>query len=206
MPAPVLTDAGRLRLQSLGFFVALFFVLAKLFQILWNWLRSDFPRVPVLTFRRAIALVFVWGMALELVLSMVSGARELMTPGAWEKVGVTYQVKPTTPGASPGDLGPAARRTRIVRLAEALRAQPVLPRSARASGLPDDLWIAPGGARYVYLGELADAVGVIAYEPPGVGPDRLAILTDFSVSAFSSDALERRLDEVWKRPRKGAQP
>jgi hypothetical protein len=28
------------------------------------------------------------------VLLMISGTRELMTPGAWEKRGTTYQLKP----------------------------------------------------------------------------------------------------------------
>lgn len=199
MPAPALTDAGRLRLASIGFFAATFVVLAKLFQILWNWLRKDFPSLPQLTFRRAMAIVFVWGMALELVLTMISGARELLTPGAWERVGVTYQVTPATPGASAADLSPEGRRARIQRLADALRAQPALPKSARTSGLPADLWEAPGGGHYVYLSDLADAMGMLAYEPPGPGYERLAILPDFTVVALPRDEMTRRLDAGQKQ-------
>jgi hypothetical protein len=193
MPSPALTDIARLRLQSIGFFLATFLVLAKLFQLLWNWLRIDFSSLPVLGYRRAMGLVFVWGMALELVLTMVSGARELLTPGAWEKVGVTYQVKPDVVGASVLDLSPAARRARIERLANSLRALSTLPRSPRTSGLPDDVWVAPGGARYVYLGDGAAASGLIAYEPPGLGDERLAIANDFSVIAVSRVELEKRM-------------
>ena len=32
----------------------------------------------------------VWGSLFVLVLTMISGARELMTPGAWKKDGITY--------------------------------------------------------------------------------------------------------------------
>jgi hypothetical protein len=197
MPSPTLTDAGRLRLQSLGFFVALFFVLAKLCQLLWNWLRADFPSMPHLGFRRAMALVFLWGMALELVLTMISGARELLTPGAWEKVGVTYQLKPASPGGS-ADFSMAGRRARLERLAAALKAQPALPRSARASGLPDDAWTAPGGARYVYLGEFAAKVGILAYEPPTAGAERLVILDDYSVTTLSADAIHEKTKAAFR--------
>jgi len=206
MPAPVLTDAGRLRLQSLGFFIAVFFALAALFQRLWNWLRGDFASLPRLSYRRAMGMVFLWGMALELVLTMISGARELLTPGAWEKVGVTYQVKPSRPGATPVDLSPEARQARISRLAAALSAQPALPKSARASGLPEDLWVAPGGAHYVYLGDLSGAMGVIACEPPGQGDERLVILPDFTVISLPKDELSRRLSEGESRLIKAASP
>ena len=44
-------------------------------------------------FRRAIGLVALWGLLFLLVLTMISGARELMTPGAWKKEGFTYKLK-----------------------------------------------------------------------------------------------------------------
>ncbi len=34
--------------------------------------------------------MIIWGLLFVLVLTMISGARELMTPGAWEKEGFTY--------------------------------------------------------------------------------------------------------------------
>ena len=201
MPAPTLTDAGQMRLRSLGFFLALFFGLAKLFQSLWNWLRKDFPKLPILGYRRAVGMVFVWGMALELVLTMVSGARELLTPGAWEKVGTTYQVKPAVAGASVLDQSPAARRSRLDRLGRALQALSALPKSARTSGLPDDLWAAPGGTRYVYMGEAVEKAGVIAYEPPlagSPGAERLVLLRDFTIVSWSETTIDQRLTEAFQ--------
>jgi hypothetical protein len=37
--------------------------------------------------------VTLWGLLFLLILTMISGARELMTPGAWEKHGSTYELK-----------------------------------------------------------------------------------------------------------------
>jgi hypothetical protein len=196
MPSLTLSDVGGLRLQSIGFFLALFLVLAKLFQLLWNWLRKDFPTLPLLGFRRAMGMVFPWGIALELVLTMVSGARELLTPGAWEKVGVTYQVKTDAPGALVTDSTPAARRARLDSLANALRTLKVLPRNARTSGLSSDLWVAPGGARYVYIGETAETAGILAYEPPGLGDERLVLLKDFTIISLATSELERRMQDA----------
>jgi hypothetical protein len=54
---------------------------------LWNSLQRDFPRLPRLSFSRALAGVVLWGLLFIIVLTMISGARELMTPGAWQRQG-----------------------------------------------------------------------------------------------------------------------
>jgi hypothetical protein len=41
--------------------------------------------------------VTLWGLLFLLILTMISGARELMTPGAWEKHGSTYRLKDERP-------------------------------------------------------------------------------------------------------------
>src|SRR3954469_2469590 len=94
MPSLTLTDLAGARLQTLSFFLLLFFLSALAIQRLWNYLRRDFPRLPHLTYRRACAATGLWGLLFVLVLTMISGARELMTPGAWDKVGLTYKLKP----------------------------------------------------------------------------------------------------------------
>jgi len=86
MPSINLTDLGRMRLNAISFFVGGFLVSAWGIQLLWNLLQRDFPRLPRLTFKAAAGVVFLWGMLFVLVLTMISGARELMTPGAWEIV------------------------------------------------------------------------------------------------------------------------
>jgi hypothetical protein len=60
---------------------------------IWNALRTDFPRLPRLSYFKGLGLVFLWGLLFLLVLTMISGARELMTPGAWEKKGLLYELK-----------------------------------------------------------------------------------------------------------------
>ena len=95
MPAPwALTEHAVNRLSAISFFLAIFFVAAGFIRLIWNSLRQSFPRLPVLSYRRALALVFLWGLLFVVVLLMVSAARELMTPGAWERDGTLYRVTP----------------------------------------------------------------------------------------------------------------
>ena len=97
MPAPfVLTDLAQMRIQTISFFALTFLICAKLIQWLWNGQRGSFPRLPRLSYGKAVSLVFLWGMLFLIVLTMISGARELMTPGAWEHHGVTYRLKEGT--------------------------------------------------------------------------------------------------------------
>ena len=98
MPAPItLTDLARMRLEAISFFLLVLLISALLIQWLWNCLRSSFTRLPRLTYFKSLALVLLWGLLFAVVLAMVSGARELMTPGAWEHHGVTYRLKGAQP-------------------------------------------------------------------------------------------------------------
>ena len=89
---PMLTDMARLRIQAISFFVFVLLACAGLIQLLWNMMRSSFPRLPRLSYPKALGLVVLWGLLFIVVLAMISGARELMTPGAWEKQGATYRL------------------------------------------------------------------------------------------------------------------
>lgn len=95
MPSFSLTDAAKLRLGTISFFLLIFFLSAWVVKILWNALAKDFPRLPKMTYRRSLAAVVLWGLIFVIVLTMISGVRELLTPGAWEKQGVTYKLKDT---------------------------------------------------------------------------------------------------------------
>jgi hypothetical protein len=101
MPAPLPTDVERVlqlkdsalfRFETISFFLLVFALCAAAVMALWNYLRRDFTAMPRLTFGKAAAGVFLWGMLFIVVLTMISGARELMTPGAWEKQGFTYKL------------------------------------------------------------------------------------------------------------------
>src|SRR3954466_14427671 len=111
MPSLTLTDFARMRVEVISFFLVVFLLAAWAVMGLWNGLRSDFPRLPRITYKRSLAFTGLWGLLFVLVLTMISGARELMTPGAWEKRGATYQLSDKVPAAEE-----LARRT--VRLAE----------------------------------------------------------------------------------------
>ncbi len=89
----ILTELGKRRAEELSFFLVVFLLSAWGVQGLWNFLRQDFPRLPRLSYRGAVAAVLLWGLALVVVLTMISGARELMTTAAWEPNGITHQLK-----------------------------------------------------------------------------------------------------------------
>jgi hypothetical protein len=92
-----LTDLARQRLEVISFFLVGLMACAAVIRWTWNSLRKDFPVLPRLSYARALGLVVLWGLLFVLVLTMISGARELMTPGAWEKKGLTYRLAQDTP-------------------------------------------------------------------------------------------------------------
>ena len=96
MPTMTLTDVAAARADTISFFLVLLLFLALLVKLLWNYLGKDFSRLPKMTYGRALVAVTLWGLLFLLVLTMISGARELMTPGAWEKHGATYKLKEDT--------------------------------------------------------------------------------------------------------------
>lgn len=98
MPVVTLSDIARLRLDSISFFLFLIVLATFVFRLCWNTIAADFPKLPQLTIRKSLAMVTLWGLVFLLALTMISGARELLTPGAWEKQGFTYKLR--TEGAS----------------------------------------------------------------------------------------------------------
>jgi uncharacterized membrane protein len=93
MPSFTLTDVASMRLQAISFFLVVFLLCAWAVKAMWNSLAKDFVKLPRMIYPRALAVTFLWGMLFLIVLSMISGARELMTPGAWQKQGATYKLK-----------------------------------------------------------------------------------------------------------------
>lgn len=88
-----LTDMTRGRLEAISFFLLVGLLSAVAVRAGWNSLRKDFPRLPHLSLARSVGLICLWGLLFVLVLTMISGARELMTPGAWQQKGSTYQLR-----------------------------------------------------------------------------------------------------------------
>jgi hypothetical protein len=84
-------------LQAISFFVVALFVCAWAVKGLWQVLRKDMTWLPPLSYGRSLSLVLLWGLLFIIVLTMISGARELMTPGAWRKQGWTYRLAEPAP-------------------------------------------------------------------------------------------------------------
>ena len=80
-----------------SFFLMVLLVSAALVRWVWNGLRpATAARLPRLSYGKAVGVVVLWGLLFSVVLAMISGARELMTPGAWERDGATYKLRPPT--------------------------------------------------------------------------------------------------------------
>lgn len=203
MPSMMLTDIVGLRLQSISFFLLVLLLSAFGVQGIWNALTKDFPRLPRLSYKKAVGVMVLWGLLFTLILTMISGARELMTPGAWKKEG--FLSKLATVPTSPADLPPvgtdAVRRGRIERLYSLLavyaRARDgafplddTLAIPAEAWQLPD-----PSEMRYLYVRgrKLGEVGAILAYEPGLYGSSRYVVFADGEIRVMSVDELRKGL-------------
>jgi hypothetical protein len=96
-----LTDSGVRRYEAVSFFLLVLLLSAVAVRFLWNFLARDFPKLPRIGFRQSLGMVLVWGLLFLVVLTMIAGARELMTPGTWQKKGLLYSLPERT--AAPKD-------------------------------------------------------------------------------------------------------
>ena len=208
MPMATLSDIAVMRLEAISFFLVCFLVSSALVWKIWNSARKDFPRLPHLAYWRATGLVALWGLLFLLVLTMISGARELMTPGAWHKQGFTYKLVEDDPMApaveSQRDL---ERRGALDRLRAALRTYArhhsgEFPANSSPPEISDDLWIVPdpSGMRYIYTtGLIADqGKKPLVFEPGIFGRDRFVLLTSGEIVRMSEEDLLAALAE--RRP------
>lgn len=165
MPTVSLSDLGRLRLSTISFFLLLVVLSAIGIRFLWNSVRRDFQKLPVMSFRGALTGVLLWGLVFVVVLTMISGARELMTPGAWVKNGLTYRSadQPQQTDAERISVEVArqlkeqtGRITRLQLLGTALREfadqhNGVWPTAEEFRRLPSELTTLPGDVQADYL-------------------------------------------------------
>ena len=231
MPKVVLTDLSRemreyhrlgvstpayQRLEVISFFLLGLLACTWAIQLLWNSLRKDFPTLPRLSFARALGFIVLWGLLFVVVLTMISGARELMTPGAWVKEGVTYKLAQSTPPPIEDAIGQRVEsirrlRNRLVEIAASR--DRVFPPDAE-SLIEDSLWRlpTPPGGRYVYVGggrlpedssteasstapRMWEPERPMVYEPESVGPDRLVLTNRLILKWLPAVELERELSE-----------
>jgi hypothetical protein len=207
MPSITLTDLARMRVQTISFFLVCFLASSWAIQRIWNSLARDFRRLPRLSYGKALGLVTLWGLLFVLVLTMISGARELMTPGAWKKDGLTYKLAeapPTDVGSpSEGDRRRALDRLRIALWTYARGQGGRFPTDDARAEIPAEAWRVPdpSGMRYLYEGgRVADeGHAILAYEPGLFGAERLVLRTDGQIVPMSADMLGRTLAEERSR-------
>jgi hypothetical protein len=220
MPSFKVNDVAMLRVESLSFFLMVFFLSAWLIKLLWNFLRGDFPALPRLTYAKALGLVTLWGPLFVLVLTMISGARELLTPGAWDKVGFTYKLAkdkgdtpaPQTPPPPPPQIVEGVtekdRRQKLDNLRAALWEYTrthggKFPPDATAPGVAPEAWQVPGasGLRYVYVAGLSPSTngGILVAEPEVFGAERLVLFANGTVCRMQSGEVAQLLTPGGKK-------
>jgi hypothetical protein len=197
-PAPQLTDIARFRLSTISFFVVAIFVCALVTMLAWNYLRRDFTRLPRLNYLRSLLLVSLWGVLFMIVLGMISGARELMTPGAWERrEDGGYRV--SDPYSSAPDL---ARRRRLEDLQVELWGYAKahdgsFPPHDFVPEIPDRAWqvLHPTAVhfRYVPGRKAGEGEEIVAYEPEVYGAERFVLLSNGRVERRSIEQINESL-------------
>lgn len=202
MPTIELTDIARARFQVISFFLMVLLLCARGVKGIWNSLARDFPKLPHLSFGKASGLVALWGLLFLLVLTMISGARELMTPGAWEKVGLTSRLaNPPTPEVFPR---PDRRQAKLETLRAGLWAYArnhgghFPPDDSPTAEIPEEAWRTPDSPpiRYLYVPGRRPGGGydeILAYEPTGVAADRYVLNTVGNVRRMTDDDLSQAL-------------
>jgi hypothetical protein len=203
MRALRLNDSALGRLQAISFFLLVFLLSVTAVWLLWNYLRRDFPSLPRLSFGKALAGVFLWGLAFIIVLTMISGARELMTPGAWQKHGFTYRL--ARDPAPPPELDPQiTRRQQLEKLRTALwqfaaTHQGRFPAADEMTAIPPDLWEVPdsGGMRFLYVPGLSAGhlPEILACAPELESGQRLVLRANGDILTVPSNQVPRSLGE-----------
>jgi len=193
MPSPelIITELGERRLEELSFFVVGFLVLTAVVRVLWNTLHKDIPALPQLTYGRTAILLVIWGLAMTVVLSLVSGARELMTPRAWEPDGITHRL--SQPASVPLDV--LARRVgrleslRTTLLRFAATHQGAYPTGDEAREIPDDVWrVQPDlPMKFVYVeGLTAESTeAILVFEPEIYDDGQLVLMASGRIARLS---------------------
>jgi hypothetical protein len=195
-----LTDVARLRLEDISFFGFLLLLATLGIRLLWNFLAKDFSRLPRLSFLKALSLTGLLSLLMLLILVMISGARELLTPGAWYRQGSHYR---------PNDVGNREMRQQNI---EALRGALLqyahthdgrFPPHDYVAEISSKVWEAPdsSGTRYVYIAglTLGQSNALLVCEPQNFGEQRLIVFADGRIQSAKTDEIHRLLG-VHERP------
>lgn len=195
MTVVTLTDAAAARLDVLSFFIVGYFLLGFAVKGLWNSLTNTFPKMPRIDYKRALALLLASGLFFYVVLTMISGARELLTPGAWEKQGYGYRLREKQPMDEK-----ALRRKKIEMLKAAVwdyaaSHEGKVPDNLFSGQIPGSLWLTLDGDYYCYIPQepVGGGRNILIYEPSSSGARRYVVLTDGTVEDRAEGDVKREL-------------
>jgi hypothetical protein len=189
-----LNDVVRLRLEDISFFAVLLLLCALGVKLVWNYLAKGLPALPRINFLRAACLTGILGLMMLLVLSMISGARELLTPGVWRRQGSAYRLNDTA--------SEPLRRQSLEFLRSALRGYAEqhggkYPPHDFVPEIPEKFWQTPdsSGTRYIYIAGLKSNSGtnILTYEPASFGDTRWVLFANGEVKKLSSSEIHRVL-------------
>ena len=220
MPTVTLSDVARMRLSTISFFCLGFLLAAQVTRWAWNRLATEILWLPKLSYRLALVLVGAWGMAFVLVLTMISGARELMTPAAWERSGATYRLADGRAPAAVADAANATemaakrsrhdstgmtgeRQSKLDRLGKELEQSAAanngrFPGSFVEAGISDDLAGLPSVPKMNYVYPAAGRIWrqgiLVVYEPNVFGDEVWAYLAGGMTARMTIDDLQDLLE------------
>ncbi len=187
--------------QAISFFVIVVLLSAWVVQQLWGLLHQTISWLPVLSYSRALSFVLLWGVLFILVLTMISGARELMTPGAWRKQGWTYKLAAADRPADSSIDPRAERRLALEKLrTELWRYAATHQGRFPEKGDPDidpALWNLPGwpGLQFLLISdrEADDGGRLLAFEPEVDGQERQVLLTNGMIGTMRSADIPKAM-------------
>ena len=186
-----LRDVYSLRFEELSFFLLLFIVCVFALKFLWNHAVKGFPSMPRLKFLQAGALALLLGLVMLVILTMISGIREVLTPGAWRHQGTSYRLN--DPALEPTRLRSLEHlRTALFQYAAAHDGR--FPANDFTPDISDKLWESPdqNGTHYIYSNGLTTSHtnGLLAIEPLAFGESRFVLLADGRIERRSHADIE----------------
>ncbi len=191
-----LRDIVRLRLEEISFFIVLLLACSFILKFLWNTAFKGFESVPRLKYFQALGGSLLFGLVMLLILTMISGIREVLTPEAWRKQGTSYRLN--DPSQEP------ARRRSLEHLRGALMEyarthEGQFPRHDFGPEIPAKLWESPdqAGSRYIYSGGLStnDTSALLVVEPVNFGERRFVLRGSGEVEIMPNEAINRRFGQ-----------
>jgi len=189
-----LRDVYRLRFEEISFLILLLFLSALLLKLLWNYAAKGFSFLPRLKYLQALSAALLMGLVMLVILTMISGIREVLTPDAWRRQGSSYRLN--DPSQEP------SRRRSLEHLRGALLQYASahagrFPMHDFGADIPEKLWEAPdqAGSHYIYIGGLTtnNSTALLAVEPLNFGGMRFVMRTSGDIEQLPSAEIERLL-------------